>query len=948
MLTIFFLVLVLLSGNSYGEDCSTAKVMSGQGCYDVWTVGCKKPNWDEKTFKEYNPSLDCSLLSIGQRICCSSGTLPSLIPQPQSNGTCTTYYVKPGDTCASIGSNIGANASQLELFNVKSDSLNGTWGWTGCQNLTAGMSMCLGSGTSPFPAKVDKATCGMISSGNGTDVECPLKACCSKWGFCGVTELFCEQKPSSTMNPGTLGCIKDCNMTYQATSGPPVQFLRIGYYESWSSSKKCLTMSQKDLKSVTSNNQYTHIHFAFANITTEFGIALDQPKEFEWFVTMSGFKKIISFGGWAFSTDPSTTWTFVRMAKEGKPIFIQNLLEFINKYNLDGVDFDWEYPGTEDIPGAANHAGMEDGENYLDFLKDLRAVLPSGKSISIAAPASYWYLKGFPIAEISKVVDYIVYMTYDLHGQWDIGIPSLGGYLKSHVNWTETLQALTMITKAGVPSNKVIMGIGLYGRSFQQVDPSCSGPECKFTGSGVQSLATPGPCTVTPGYIALAEIYTIINSDHSRVRSNQYDSVSDSQILTFDTHDWVSFTTLETNQARTEKAKAMNLGGTVEWAMDLQQFFNDDGVDDDEDLGEIIDASIYDCSQYRLKNLDGIDKVPEFCRIQVMAFTLKIMLKDNIKEYYSMMNNGFNKVFHNDYRPAVFASLSYTLDEEYLDPHCMCDNNRNPCKNLKYFKCNDRACDPSALDPGGPNHIELIDKKGFYEAYADQFKIPVNESYFETKTFEMKCDAGCEFGCTNDYSIKGWPSLVMELGIPNPAESLDHNQMENITRFLENLELSLTLSNESYVDIIKGSMYTIASVQNAIDSMKKVLEIGALARKEKQKRENLKVVDYFFTALTIIAAFFPGGAGALMMTVFGLNAMAMRILITGEVDPADIVYSAIDVLGVTLELVNIGSRFAMVSNKIAPMETKMLKFFEKDMNIMKINKELSLAKMFCK
>lgn len=41
--------------------------------------------------------------------------------------------------------------------------------------------------------------------------------------------------------------------------------------------------------------------------------------------------------------------------------------------------------------------------------------------MSIAAPASYWYLKGFPIKEISDVVDYIIYMTYDLHGQWDYG-----------------------------------------------------------------------------------------------------------------------------------------------------------------------------------------------------------------------------------------------------------------------------------------------------------------------------------------------------------------------------------------------------------------------------------------------------------------------------------------------------------------------------------------------
>jgi GH18 family chitinase len=31
------------------------------------------------------------------------------------------------------------------------------------------------------------------------------------------------------------------------------------------------------------------------------------------------------------------------------------------------------------------------------------------------------YLKGMPIKEISEVVDYFVYMTYDLHGQWDYG-----------------------------------------------------------------------------------------------------------------------------------------------------------------------------------------------------------------------------------------------------------------------------------------------------------------------------------------------------------------------------------------------------------------------------------------------------------------------------------------------------------------------------------------------
>jgi len=71
-----------------------------------------------------------------------------------------------------------------------------------------------------------------------------------------------------------------------------------------------------------------------------------------------------------------------------------------------------------DIPGTA--PGFEsDGANYLKFLTTIKSKMtkgPKGKSLSIAAPASYWYLKAFPIEAMAKQLDYIVYMTYDLHG----------------------------------------------------------------------------------------------------------------------------------------------------------------------------------------------------------------------------------------------------------------------------------------------------------------------------------------------------------------------------------------------------------------------------------------------------------------------------------------------------------------------------------------------------
>ncbi|GAE00241.1 hypothetical protein AOR_1_482114 [Paecilomyces variotii No. 5] len=88
-------------------------------------------------------------------------------------------------------------------------------------------------------------------------------------------------------------------------------------------------------------------------------------------------------------------------------------------------------------------------------MEEVRDKLSSDKTLSIAAPASYWYLKSFPIANISSVVDYIVYMTYDLHGQWDWNNTwsddgcDGGACLRSHVNYTEIVNSFVPIQSEG-------------------------------------------------------------------------------------------------------------------------------------------------------------------------------------------------------------------------------------------------------------------------------------------------------------------------------------------------------------------------------------------------------------------------------------------------------------------------------------------------------------------
>lgn len=65
--------------------------------------------------------------------------------------------------------------------------------------------------------------------------------------------------------------------------------------------------------------------------------------------------------------------------------------------------------------------------------------------MSIAAPSSYFYLSNLPIEPISKIVDYTVYMTYDLYGQVNMhfppGLNAVGTSLRSRIQATNSHRA---------------------------------------------------------------------------------------------------------------------------------------------------------------------------------------------------------------------------------------------------------------------------------------------------------------------------------------------------------------------------------------------------------------------------------------------------------------------------------------------------------------------------
>ncbi|GMG12973.1 unnamed protein product [Aspergillus oryzae] len=571
-------------------ECSTIKVLEGDSCGTL-ANRCGVSGAD---FEKYNTQSNlCSSLQPGQHVCCSAGTLPDFRPKPNPDGSCATYTVLVDESCKSIATANSITLGDLEEFNKKTwgkfslllkqcpvQRSCGLVGWNGCGTLWQGTKICISSGDPPMPNSVANAICGPQVPGteaptDGQDLAslnpCPLNACSE---FC--TYSSSESGAPGTAAPGENGYISNYNANV-VSSGPPEEYLRIGYFEGYNLGRACLNMDAGQIDT----EKYTHIHFGFGTLTEDFNVkvgdALSQF-EFEQFKQLTGVKRILSIGGWDFPTSPDTYTTFREGVKSANRMTMaENIANFVEEHDLDGVDIDWDLGVTAngiqapDIPGIPP-GSADEGVEYAIFLILLKGLLRD-KSLSIAAPASYWYLRPYQIAALADVLDYLVFMTYDLHGQWDHSnhwaAPGCeeGNCLRSHVNLTETYSALSMVTKAGMPSNKVITGIASFGRAFKMTTPGCTGPDCHFTGA--TSGARAGRCTATQGYLSVAEIDEILSTNPS---ADTWTDDSLSNVLVYNETEWVAYMDDANKADRDILYKGLNFGGTVEWATSMHSF----------------------------------------------------------------------------------------------------------------------------------------------------------------------------------------------------------------------------------------------------------------------------------------------------------------------------------------------------------------------------------------
>jgi GH18 family chitinase len=198
----------------------------------------------------------------------------------------------------------------------------------------------------------------------------------------------------------------------------------------------------------------THINYAFA-IPAKTGdtlLPLGNPENLiqtEKFVHKNNKEIFISIGGWGIGDGGGDDTRFHKMAEraEGRHTFVKNVMGFVKKYNMDGVDLDWEYP-DEDSPSA---------DHYVSLVGELSDALHKQNKKLTAAVISYGP-KGYGTKkEAFEKMDWLNLMAYDD----DYG----PDYIRAHSPYSLAQKSLDYwLIERDLPAQKATLGLPFYSK----------------------------------------------------------------------------------------------------------------------------------------------------------------------------------------------------------------------------------------------------------------------------------------------------------------------------------------------------------------------------------------------------------------------------------------------------------------------------------------------------
>ncbi|MFJ6353140.1 glycosyl hydrolase family 18 protein [Streptomyces sp. NPDC092046] len=283
---------------------------------------------------------------------------------------------------------------------------------------------------------------------------------------------------------------------------PPPNVVKMGYFTNWGVYGR--NYHVKNIVTSGSAAKITHINYAFGNVTggkctigdsyadydkaytadqSVDGVAdtWDQPLRGN-FNQLRKLKKaypnikvIWSFGGWTWSGG-------FGQAVQNPTAFAQSCYDLVEDPRwadvFDGIDLDWEYPNACGLSCDTSGPAA-----FKNMMQAMRAKFGANALVTAAVTADAstgGKIDATDYAGAAPYMNWFNVMTYDFFGAWAAKGPTaphspLTSYAGIPQQGFNSAEAIARFKAQGVPGNKLLLGIGFYGRGWTGVTQAAPG-----------------------------------------------------------------------------------------------------------------------------------------------------------------------------------------------------------------------------------------------------------------------------------------------------------------------------------------------------------------------------------------------------------------------------------------------------------------------------------------